>query len=352
MQELQLKESIIAEIQKEKDELVKTFDIEKQQLVTEMMGNFQKEVEKIKQEERKLRQDLERELATVKLQKENTASSDPFKNDISFWEVSHCDVKLTEENIGNGAWACVQKGFFKEQPVAVKRVHKSIVSSHTISLLKREVAMMAKIRHPCLLLFIGVSFDHPSGSPMIITELMDCSFRDAYKKKGMLNGSSKIRILVDVARALHYLHTLKERILHRDVSSANVLIHQTASDTYRGKLSDFGSANIARHAVTAGPGAEIYTAPEVPRESRNMIHSAKQTTKIDVYSYGILLCEVFASEPQLPFMQVIKSMQESIRSQFPFMHELIVKCTRQDPDARPEILNILCELKEKFPNIL
>ena len=352
MQELQLKESIITEIQKEKDELFKTFDIEKQQLVTEMMGNFQKEVEKIKQEERKLRQDLELELATVKkLQKETTTPSNPIENDISFWEVSHCDVILTEENIGNGAWACVQKGFFKEQPVAVKRVHKNIVSSHTISLLKREVAMMAKIRHPCLLLFIGVSFDHPSGSPMIITELMDCSFRDAYKRKGMLRGNSKIRIMIDVARALHYLHTLKERILHRDVSSANVLLHQTGTDTYRGKLSDFGSANIARHAVTAGPGAEIYMAPEVPRESR-MIHSAKQTTKIDVYSYGILLCEVFASEPQLPFMQLIKSMQDSIRSQFPFMHELIVKCTRHIPDARPEIINILCELKDKFPNIL
>ena len=273
---------------------------------------------------------------------------------ISFWEVSHHDVQLKEQ-IDAGGWGYVAKGFYTEQPVAVKCIHSSIVSPHSLELLNREVTMMAKVRHPCLLLFIAACFDHPSGSPMIVTELMECSLRDAYKKEGMLSGTgrSNIRIMIDVACALHYLHTHKEKILHRDVSSANVLVHQTVENIYRGKLSDFGSANVARVAVTAGPGAEMYTAPEVPRESHHLLSEDAnnvfhQTTKIDVYSYGVLLCEVFASEPQLPFRAVFSQLLGSVRSQFPFMHDQILKCISQNPEDRPDIIDVLCELRTNF----
>ena len=281
------------------------------------------------------------------------ASNDDSALNISFWEVSHCDVKINKR-IGSGAWGYVAKGLYKEQSVAVKCLHPNIVSPHSLKLLKREVVMMAKIRHPCLLLFIAVSFDHPSGSPMIITELMECSLRDAYKRQGMLSGKSRIKIMIDVACALHYLHTHKEVILHRDVSSANVLVRETINNMYQGKLSDFGSANIARSAVTAGPGAMMYMAPEVPRETHFQSDATflHQTTKIDVYSYGILLCEVFASEPQLPFPEIFSSLFESIRSQFPFMHEQILKCTSHDPANRPEIISVLQELRTRFTNIL
>ena len=336
-QELQLKESVISEIQKEKEELQKRYEAEKEELVKRCM-----------QAEAALDQLLQREPEKP----ENvTSKQDDCIQDISFWEASHCDVKIIEK-IGEGGWGYVARGLYKEQKVAVKCLHKNVVSSYSIKTLKREVSMMAKVRHPCLLLFIAVVFDHPSGSPMIITELMDCSLRDVYKT---LKGRQKIKIMIDIACALHYLHTHKDKILHRDVSSANVLIRETVRELYDGKLSDFGSANLARYAVSAGPGAELYMAPEIPRESAlavsasNVIH---QTTKIDVYSYGILLCEVFCSEPQLPFREVFPSMLESIKSKFPFMHEQIVKCTNRAPENRPEIVHVLYELRNKFSNLL
>ena len=53
--------------------------------------------------------------------------------------------------------------------------------------------MMVKVRHPNLLLCVGAVLDHPSGSPCIITELMDTSVRKAYKD-GILDYKMKLCI--------------------------------------------------------------------------------------------------------------------------------------------------------------
>ena len=344
--ELNLKESVISELQREKDELARKVNIESEKLIVQLETKYKEERYAILKQQQRLRDDLQLQLVAVKQENEKLKKTDTTAcADITFWEISYSDFQINEY-IGSGAWGYVAKGIYKEQSVAVKCLHPNIVSPHSLKLLKREVVMMAKIRHPCLLLFIAVSFDHPSGSPMIITELMECSLRDAYKRQGMLSGKSKIKIMIDVACALHYLHTHKEVILHRDISSANVLVRETINNIYQGKLSDFGSANIARSAVTAGTGAELYMAPEIPRETSSI--AVLQTTKIDVYSYGILLCEVFTSEPQLPFRDIFSSLLESIRVQFPFMHEQILKCTSHDPANRPEIISVLQELRARF----
>ena len=81
--------------------------------------------------------------------------------------------------------------------------------------------MMVKVRHPNLLLCVGAVLDHPSGSPCIITELMDTSVRKAYKD-GILDYKMKLCILRNTASALDYLHCHTDEIIHRDVSTANV----------------------------------------------------------------------------------------------------------------------------------
>ena len=69
-------------------------------------------------------------------------------------------------------------------------------------------------------------------------------------------------ISLDVARALNYLHQKKPvPIIHRDVSSANVLLWRQG-DQWRGKVSDYGTANFIQQTMTVAPGAMIYSAPE------------------------------------------------------------------------------------------
>eukprot|EP00731_Ephydatia_muelleri_P035316 Em0113g18a len=102
-------------------------------------------------------------------------------------------------------------------------------------------------------------------------------------------------IFRDVASALCYLHELEEPIIHRDVSSANVLLKAMARGEWKAKLLDFGSANWIKEACTWGM-VPLSIQPQRHFQSTQCIKPPPQTTKIDVYSYGILLCEVTLRE--------------------------------------------------------
>ena len=179
--------------------------------------------------------------------------------------IKHNDVKLYQDKrLGGGAWGYVVEGLFRGQRVAVKCVHSLVLSEGTHKRVRREVATMAQVRHPNLVLFIGAVLDDQGGGrPLIITELLDTTLRNAYEKSLLERGKARfMNILVEVASALSYLHQHETPIIHRDVSSANVLLEAMAKGRWKAKLSDFGSANWVRQAVTLGEGAIVYTAPE------------------------------------------------------------------------------------------
>ena len=103
----------------------------------------------------------------------------------------------------------------------------------------------SRIRHPNLLQFIGAITE---DSPIILTELMPTSLRKELEKSGPLSYQAILSISLDVACALNYLHLLKPHpIIHRDVSSANVLLQPMGGydNSLRAKLSDYGSANLS-----------------------------------------------------------------------------------------------------------
>ncbi len=268
--------------------------------------------------------------------------------EIEFWKIPRRDVQILGE-IGSGAWGAVAKGIFRGQEVAVKWPHRTILTARVVDRLRREVRIMAQVRHPNLLLFIAAVFDRQverlAEPPLIVTELLDTNLRSAYEQ-GKLEDSSKLPIFRDVACALTYLHQHHEPIIHRDVSAPNVLLEALPRNQWKAKLSDFGSANVAELARTAGEGAIIYAAPETfPPD----IHDPNavippQTTKIDVYSYGVLLCEVITN--QLPLREDYRSMLQQVQRQWPFMHDFIISCTKRKPEDRPTMAGVLSELNK------
>ena len=144
-----------------------------------------------------------------------------------------------------------------------------ILSPHNRLLFEREMNIASACRHPCLLQFIGATNDE--GSPLFVTELMEMSLR-ALLEERQLSETEITVISLDVARALNYLHQKKPSpIIHRDVSSANVLLWQQG-DQRRGKVSDYGTANFIQQTMTVAPGAAIYCAPEA--------HTPNQTVKV------------------------------------------------------------------------
>ena len=148
-------------------------------------------------------------------------------------------------------------------------------------------------------------------------------------------------IFLDVAYGLHCLHTHNPPIIHRDISAPNVLLKHRDNGCWQAKISDFGSANLLPDAQTLGEGAIIYTAPEVFPKSDGTPQPV-QTTKIDIYSYGRMLCEAIAAE--LPTSSRYPHMLETVSGKWEALHNLIEWCTEQCPTVRPTAVEIIDEL--------
>ena len=251
------------------------------------------------------------------------------------WVVKKEDIVLTDKELGKGGWGVVKAARFCGLEVAAKLLHGAILSPHNQQLFNREMNMSALVRHPNILLFIGATMDQEC---VILTELMCTSLRAVLEDKAMnkvtLSRQQVCTIATDVARALNYLHLMKpDAIIHRDVSSSNVLLEPLGGEMWRTKLSDFGSSNFARQVITVAPGNATYAAPE-------SADPELQSPKMDVFSYGILLLEM--AHGQFPEVQ---RRQEVIRQlSWSTMKTVIENCTAKDRNNRPSIADVLIRL--------
>ena len=192
------------------------------------------------------------------------------------WVISRNEIQMTENCLGRGGWGSVNEGTYCGCTVAVKQIHDLILSRHNRLLFEREMNIASACRHPCLLQFIGATNDE--GSPLFVTELMEKSLRALFEERPLSETEIPV-ISLDVARALNYLHQKKPSpIIHRDVSSANVLLWRQG-DQWRGKVSDYGTANFMQQTMTKAPGAMIYSAPEAL--------SSNQTPKVGNHLFQI-----------------------------------------------------------------
>ena len=251
---------------------------------------------------------------------------------IRTWEIDREHLKLGEI-IDTGGWGKVIQAKYWGSPVAVKQLHDHIVSEHNEEMVRREINIMAQIRHPNLLLFIGAiivpNVEQGGASSLIVTELLDTCLRRAYQQN-KIPSESKIPILADVACGLTYLHTRRDPIIHRDVSSANVLLEAVrGSRQWKAKLSDFGSANILSKAVTPNVGAVIYAAPETMSES-----GPQQSTKVDVYSFGVLTCEIVLLKPPPDERRDFPLTLSEVRKSNADLFRLAKDCTKRSPEGR------------------
>ena len=256
------------------------------------------------------------------------------------WVVSHDQVTIGRE-IGRGAWATVHEATFQGATVAAKCLHDEITSPATIELFHQEMQIALYCQHRNIVTFLGVIQEDHS---IILMELMDINLRSAYKR-GNVKYPQVLGILHDIASALHFLHTRPDPVIHRDVSSANVLLKAQYNGEWLAKLGDLGTAKLQQHVITPGPGALAYAAPEVADPK---CHS----TKMDVYSFGILVAEILTET--LPF-QNLSTLKDQVQQQFPQYHQLVTSCTNQQSSDRPTMYDVTGELSERKkakPNLL
>ena len=341
-QELQKLQQYLQQERQEKQQLL----LDKQQIEVEKQSIQQKN-HQLHQEKLRLQQELhdsqeeeqhvlERERILLQQLQEiqHDKTSQELQNESS-WIISREEIHMTEQILGRGGWGEVKVATFRGLSVAAKCLHELIISQYNISVFAREMSIAAKVRHPNLLQFIGAT---RVGSPIILCELMPTSLRKELET-GPLTRPQIIKISQDVCSALNYLHLWKPHpILHRDVSSPNVLLEPSGSGQWKGKLSDYGSANLAQNISSAsvGPGNPFYSAPEAQFPDNH-------SPAMDVYSFGVLLVEMILCQLPSPTTAERERQAESIR--WPSIKALVKQCLNHQPTNRPSIAQVLSDFK-------
>ena len=252
-----------------------------QRQLREMQQNSQRQLREMQQREENLQRQLrekDQEINELELSLSlaQQTISEHRRQETCDWVISRNEIQMTENCLGRGGWGSVNEGTYCGCTVAVKQIHDLILSRHNRLLFEREMNIASACRHPCLLQFIGATNDE--GSPLFVTELMEKSLRALFEERPLSETEMRV-ISLDVARALNYLHQKKPSpIIHRDVSSANVLLWRQG-DQWRGKVSDYGTANFMQQTMTVAPGATIYCAPEAL--------SSNQTPKVGNHLFQI-----------------------------------------------------------------
>ena len=245
------------------------------------------------------------------------------------WVISHDQFSIGEE-IGRGAWASVHKATFRGGTIAAKCLHDAIISPKTKELFQHEMGIALRCHHQNIVTFLGATME---GAPVILMELMNVNLRKAYEQERVKDHQIH-GILHDVAKALHFLHTRPDPVIHRDVSSANVLLKVLYNGEWLAKLGDLGTAKIQQEIATPGPGAMAYGAPEakVPGE-----HSVK----MDVYSFGVLTLETLTKTHPFQMVDILKI---KVRQNYPQYYQTITSCTKQQSSDRPTMYDVLVQL--------
>ncbi|KAL8144278.1 hypothetical protein V2J09_017310 [Rumex salicifolius] len=276
--------------------------------------------------------------------------------------------------LGEGGFGKVFKGWIDQttmapskygvgMAVAVKKC--SSESTQGIKEWKTEVNFLGKFSHPNLVRLIGYCCEE--NDLLLVYE---------YLQKGSLEKTdepppwgTRIRIAMDAARGLDFLHTTENTVIYRDFKAANILL----DENYGAKLSDFGLARLGpsngkSHVTTQAVGTYGYAAPEY-------IATGHLYVKSDVYGFGVVLLEMLTGlraydmnrptaqhnlvdwyKPILQDRAKVKKIIDPRMEEYPpegvqKLVQLVLRCLENDPKSRPSMADVVIIL-ERISTIL
>jgi Nif-specific regulatory protein len=184
--------------------------------------------------------------------------------------------------IGEGGSGIVflAKDQLQNKTIALKKLYSGSAKNKKYEFLKNEFESLIKLRHPNLIEIYDLEFIKKSGELFLTMEFLDG--KNLLNLAPDLKKSSLVNILVQICRALDYIHL--KGIVHRDIKGENLLVVEQRG-THVAKLMDFGMARIVTTKDSGIGGTLPYTSPEILR-------GEKATSKSDLYALGILLYHI------------------------------------------------------------
>ncbi|KAF5779197.1 putative protein kinase RLK-Pelle-LRR-IX family [Helianthus annuus] len=294
---------------------------------------------------------------------------------ISIQVLRNVTNNFSQDNIlGKGGFGTVYKGELHDgTKIAVKRMESGVMSEKGLDEFKSEIAVLTKVRHRHLVALLGYCLD--GNERLLVYEYMPqgtlSRFLFDWQKEDLkpLEWTKRLIIALDVARGVEYLHGLAQQsFIHRDLKPSNILL----GDDMRAKVSDFGLVRLAPDGkaslVTRLAGTFGYLAPEYAVTGR-------VTTKIDVFSFGVILMELITGRRALDETQPEESvhlvqwfrrmhinkdtfrkaidptldLDEEALASVSTVAELAGHCCAREPHQRPDMshaVNVLSSLAE------
>lgn len=226
-----------------------------------------------------------------------------------------------------------------------------------------EIAILTRLRHPNLVSLYGCTSRHSRELVLVYEYVPNGTVADhihgEYAKPGALPWPTRMKIALETASALTYLHA--HDTIHRDVKTNNILL----DNSFCVKVADFGLSRLfptdVTHVSTAPQGTPGYVDPEY--------HECYQLTgKSDVFSFGVVLIELISSMPavditrhrheiNLSNMAINKiqnhTLHELVDQSLGFksdytvhrmitaVAELAFQCLQHDKEMRPSMVEVL-----------
>ena len=268
------------------------------------------------------------------------------------------NVEKTGKVLGRGAYGKVIEVRVHRTPCAAKEIHPTLIENITINDFEsikasflNECFKSSRIVHPNVVQMLGIHYPTPGARlPWLVMELMDTSLRVFLEsnRKGDVPVYIKLSVLVDVARGLEFLHG--QDIVHRDLSSNNVLL----TKHFVAKIADLGTAKLvpqgSMNTQTLAPGTPLFMPPEALSVKP---HYGKP---VDVFSLACIILHVMSHQWPLPtdllphgsMMALTEAQRREIFLQLctPLpLQELARLCLDNIPEKRPSISVVLKDIK-------
>ncbi|RWW83264.1 hypothetical protein BHE74_00008236 [Ensete ventricosum] len=247
--------------------------------------------------------------------------------------------------------------------VAVKRLYEN--NYRRVEQFMNEIQILSRLRHQRLVILYGCA-SRQSRDLLLVYEFVSNGtlahhLHGSRASQYILTWPMRLRIAIETADALAYLHAVNPPVIHRDVKTTNILL----DSSFQVKVADFGLSRLvprdATHISTAPQGTLGYLDPEY--------HQCFQLTdKSDVYSFGVVLFELISSKPAIDMTRnrseinlanmAITRIQrgeleqlvdaalgyqsdEVTRKMITMVAEVAFRCLQSDADMRPPIKEVL-----------